>query len=162
MATVKIEVPFGGIDGEFTAQVVDANGVLPNEVIRVSDEFRIDCSWYIEGPWAKFLSGAWHVRAAFESVGPGPDFFTDEVIVQLDGRIGQGSSLGPYTAQFVFPVGADFPGGASPGDRPKIQPVGIGVHDVAVILTHTNPWDGAPFPIAASADLDRLTIFADS
>jgi hypothetical protein len=156
---MAIEVPLGAIRGDFNAVVVDANGDPPIDIIRVSDEFRIRCTWYVDGPLARMLCGCWHVRAAFESVGPGPEFFTDENVVQIDGRTGSGN---PYTTDLVFPVGADFPG-APPGTTwPKVQPEGIGVYEVAVILTCRSRWNNAPVPIAGSVNLEKLTIFDDN
>ncbi len=155
MAT--IDAPTGGINGQFDAVIVDANGNPPIDVIQLSDEFRIRCTWYIDGPLARMLCGCWHVRAAFESVGPGPEFFTDENVVQIDGRTGQGNT---YTTDLVFPAGPNFP--APPGVTwPKVQPEGIGVYEVAVILTCRDHWSGSPVAIAASVNLEKLTIFDD-
>jgi len=143
------------ITGEFTANLVDGAGVPPSDVIRTSDQFSLDCSWYIDGGLASSLGGQWYVRAAFESVGPGPEFFSDEVPVGLDGRTGPTGSPGPYTATLVFPAGQNFPSGAGQ----KI-PTGarFGTYEVAVILSYTDV-AGNPGPIAASVNLERLTIF---
>lgn len=155
MVKVPIDAP-SGVRGEFTAEVVDVSGAPPIDVIRLSDEFRIRCTWHIDGPLARMLCGCWHLRAAFESVGPGPEFFTDEKVVQFNGRTGPGN---PYTTDLVFPAGPDFPG--APGPRPKVQPEGIGVYEVAVILTCRDRWNNSPVPIAGSVNLEKLTIFDD-
>ena len=151
MATVEINS--SAIKGEFAARVVDYAGEPPSDVIRVSDPFRIKCRWHIQNGLASMLCGTWHVRAAFESVGPGPEFYSDEKTVVLDGRTGPGN---PYTASLDFPAGPDFPGGVGP----KVQPQGFGTYEVAVILSCTND-NGDPVAIAASVNLERLTIFRD-
>jgi hypothetical protein len=141
------------ITGQFTVNLVDGSGVAPNDVIRVSDQFSIDCSWYIDGGLASSLGGVWYVRAAFESIGPGPEFHSDEEMVTLDGRTL--SSGPPYTASLVFPPGPNFPGTA--GEK---VPAGarFASYEVAVILSYTDV-AANPGPIAASVNLERLTIY---
>jgi hypothetical protein len=154
MATTNINTG-PPVTGEFTANLLDGSGVPPNDVIRVGDQFSLECSWYIDGGLASSIGGTWYVRAAFESVGPGPEFYSDEISVTLDGRTGPSGGSGPYTATLVFPPGQNFPGGAGP----KV-PTGtrFGTYEVAVILSYSDV-AGNPGPIAASVNLERMTIF---
>jgi hypothetical protein len=151
MATVDINTG-PPITGKFSAIVVDASGVPPSDVVRVSDPFSIDCSWYLEGGLASSIGGKWYVQAAFESVGPGAEFRSAELTLNLDGRTG---SANPYTAQLNFPTGANFPSG-----QPKV-PAGDrnATYEVAVLLSYTDV-AGNPGPLSASVNLERLTIYA--
>jgi hypothetical protein len=153
MATVDINTG-PPITGKFSAQVVDASGVPPSDVVRVSDAFSIDCSWYLEGGLASSIGGTWYVQAAFESVGPGAEFRSSEVTVPLDGRTGPAPAT-PYTATLAFPAGANFPSG-----DPKV-PAGDrnATYEVAVLLSYTDVANN-PGPLAASVNLERLTIYA--
>src|SRR3954453_8681399 len=117
MTTVDIN-PGPIVSGKFTALVVDGSGIPPTDVIRVSDNFSIDCEWHIDGGLASSIGGIWYIQAAFESIGPGAEFRSNEISVSLDGRTGPSS---PYTTKIAFPAGANFPNGGNPkvfpGDR---------------------------------------------
>ena len=151
MATTDINVG-APITGQFTATIVDVAGNPPTDVVRASDAFRIDCSWFITGGLASSIGGQWYVQIAFEALGGGAEFRSTEIAIPLDGRTGAGT---PYTAQAVFPGGANFPGGG-----PVKVPAGDrnAVYEVAALLAHTDV-AGNPGPMAASVNLERLTLY---
>jgi len=150
VATANIDIG-SPITGQFTALVVDP-AAPPTDVVRVSDAFRIDCSWFIEGGLASSLGGQWYVQAAFEAIGPGAEFRSAEINLPLTGKTG---SANPYTASLNFPAGADFPNGGPPkvlaGERNA-------PYEVTVLLSHSDVANN-PGPLAASVNLENLTIY---
>jgi hypothetical protein len=148
-ANINIGPP---ITGQFTALVVDPSDP-PSDVVRVSDAFRIDCSWFIDGGLASSLGGQWYVQAALESIGPGAEFRSEEITLPLTGNTG---SATPYTASLSFPAGPNFPTGGPPkvlaGERNA-------PYEVTVLLSHSDV-AGNPGPLAASVNLENLTIYA--
>ena len=52
--------------------------------MRTSDTFSIKTTWYIDGGLASSLGGTWYIQAAFESIGPGAEFRSQEYPVRLD------------------------------------------------------------------------------
>jgi hypothetical protein len=154
MPTVDINVG-APLTGKFTAVLTDSSGVPPTDVIRTSDAFSIDCTWYIDGGLASSLGGTWYVQAAFESIGPGDEFRSAEISVVLDGRTGPPPAAG-YSASISVPAGANFPGAGGPIKVPaghRNQP-----YQVTVLLAYTDV-PGNPGPLAASVNLEELTIY---
>jgi hypothetical protein len=153
MATTDIEIG-SPITGEFTAAVNDLSGVAPSDVIRVGDGFQVDCSWFIQGGLASSLGGTWHVQLTFEALGPGAEFRTAEIAVPLDGRAGAPPAPG-YSASVVIPAGANFPTGqAKVGAGERSTP-----YQVTALLSYTD-LAGNPGPLAASVNLETVTIYA--
>lgn len=151
MPTVNIDVG-GPLTGTFTAVLQDSSGVPPTDVIRTSDAFSIKCTWYIDGGLASSLGGTWYVQAAFESIGPGAEFRSTEQPVALDGRSGPSD---PYEFSLTFPAGATFPNGLPKVDAgERSEP-----YQVTVLLSHADV-KGNPGPMAASVNLEELTIYA--
>lgn len=154
MATAEIHTG-PPITGKFTVNLVDGSGVPPNDIIRVSDPFTLECRWFIDGGLASSLGGKWYVRAAFESIGPGPEFHSEEVMVPLDGRTASAGDP-DYSASLVFPAGPHFPNGVGQKVQTGLR---YGTYEVAVMLSYTDV-KGKPGPIAAAVNLERMTIYA--
>ena len=155
MPTVDINVG-APLTGQFTAVLTDSSGIAPADVIRTSDAFSIDCTWYIAGGLAPALGGAWYVQAAFESIGPGAEFRTAEISVPLTGLAGAPPAPG-YSASISIPAGPNFPGAGGPLKVPpgrRNEP-----YQVTVLLAYTDV-AGNPGPLAASVNLEDLTIYA--
>jgi hypothetical protein len=154
MPTVEINagVPLSGL---FTAVLVDSSGVPPTDVIRTSDAFRIDCTWFVTGGLASSLGGTWYVQAAFESIGPGDEFRTAEIPVPLTGLAGPPPAPG-YAASISVPAGANFPAGG-----PLKVPAGQRnePYQLTVLLAYTDVANN-PGPLAASVNLETVTIYA--
>jgi hypothetical protein len=154
MPTVDINAG-APLTGQFTATLVDSSGVPPTDVVRTSDAFRIDCTWYIAGGLASSLGGTWYVQAAFESIGPGDEFRTAEIPVPLTGLAGAPPAPG-YSSSISVPAGPNFPAGG-----PLKVPAGQRnePYQVTVLLAYTDV-AGNPGPLAASVNLEDLTIYA--
>jgi hypothetical protein len=154
MPTVDINSG-GPVTGQFTAVINDNSGVPPTDVIRTSDAFSVDCNWYIAGGLASSLGGTWYLKAAFESIGPGAEFRTAEISVPLTGLVGAPPSPG-YSASVSIPAGPNFPGGGDPkvpaGERNA-------PYQVTALLAYEDV-AGNPGPLAASANLEEVTIYA--
>lgn len=150
MATTEINIGVP-VTGTFTAQVVDVPAISPANVVRASDEFRVDCSWFIEGGLASSLGGTWYVQVEFEALGPGAEFREKEVGIALDGRTG---SATPYTHSFDFPAGPTFPNGldkVAPGERNE-------VYRISVTLAYADV-AGKNGPMGTFVSLDELMIY---
>lgn len=154
MPTVEINVG-SPLTGKFTATLVDATGVPPTDVVRTSDAFSIDCTWYLDGGLASSLGGTWYLQAAFESIGPGGEFRTTEISIPLKGVTGPPPAAG-YSASIPIPAGLNFPDGGplKVPDGMRNEP-----YQVTVLLAYTDV-AGKPGPLAASANLEEVTIFA--
>lgn len=151
MPTTDIEVG-APLTGEFTAELVDSSGVEPKDVIRRTDVFSIKCTWYIEGGLASSLGGTWYVQAAFDAIGPGAKFRSEEHSVPLDGKTGPDDR---YEFSITVPAGENFPNGipkVEAGERSE-------PYQVTALLTYTDVL-GKPGPMAASVNLEELTIYA--
>jgi hypothetical protein len=132
------------VTGQFEAVVLDS-GAQPTNVIRASQQWQIDCRWFIQGGFASSLGGRWEVSAAFEALGPGPEFVQQLPAIPLDGRTGPGS---PYLATINFPPGSINLAG--------LQKVAFKV----VALLNYDDVAGNPGPMAAAVDLDVIHIYA--
>jgi hypothetical protein len=152
MATVDINVG-APLAGQFTAVFVDVANNPPPDVIHAGDDFKIKCDWFLTGGLASSLGGTWHVQAAFESIGPGAEFVTADILVPLTGLAGAPPAPG-YTAEIDIPAGPNFPSG-----DPKV-PAGqrSGPYQVTVLLSYADV-AGNPGPLAASVNMEDLTIF---
>lgn len=153
MSTVDIEVG-AQLAGAFTAELRDTNGVPPTDVIRRSDAFSIECTWYLTGGLATSLGGTWYVQAVFGAADPGQQFRTPEISVPLTGLEGAPPAAG-YSASISIPAGDAFPNGPAKvpsGDRAE-------PYQVTVLLNYDDV-AGKPGPLAASADLGEVTIYA--
>ena len=145
MATVDIG-PLA-VNGQLDAVVIDPVGNAPTNVIRNSDPFQVDCSWYLDGPLASSLGGKWRVELLGEGQGPAIEFeLPAPSLIPLDGRTGPGT---PYTTSIVIPAGS-----VSMGGSPQA------VLDLTVALTYIDV-AGTPGPIAAFVDLDKVMVFQD-
>jgi hypothetical protein len=155
MPTVDINAG-APLTGQFTATLVDSSGVPPTDVVRTSDDFHIQCTWYIAGGLASAIGGTWYIQAALESIGPGAEFRTAEFPLPLTGLAGPPPAPG-YSASILYPAGPNFPGAGGPLKVPagqRNEP-----YQVTVLLAYTDV-AGNPGPLAASVNLENLTIYA--
>ena len=145
MPIVEIQTPT--LNGEFEAKYVDpAGNGLPN-IVRVSETFSIDASWYIDGTFAPLLGGTWYLQATFQSADDVQgEFFqpVPPIAVTLDGRTG---SATPYTAS--IPLTGTF----------NLNGHDSQVYDVSVTLNYHDQ-AGNPGPMAAFVDMDKLMVYA--
>jgi hypothetical protein len=149
-----MDIPPVGITGQFEANVIDPSGNVPTNVIRITDVWRVDCSWYIDGLLASSLGGQWRLQVVLEGLGSAlegetvvtapPPIANWPTAPNLDGRTGPGN---PYTHSFSFGPGVPGLGG---------QPSVLG--NVGVALTYIDAAN-TPGPIAAFVDLGVVQFF---
>ena len=145
MATVDIGPV--AVNGQLDVIVVDPVGDAPTNVIRASDPFRVDCSWFLDGPLASSLGGKWRVELLGEGQGPAIEFeLPAAALIALDGRTGPGT---PYTTSIVIPANS-----VNLGASPQA------VLDLTVALTYIDVAN-TPGPIAAFVDLDKVMVYQD-
>lgn len=143
MAVSDIDVG-APVTGTFEAVVHDSAGA-PSNVIRVSQEWHIDCTWQIQGGLASSLGGRWELSAVREALGPGDEVVTAIQQISLDGRVGP---LGTYFGQISFPANSINLGGLQ---KVPFKVVALLNYDDAALN---------PGPMAAFADLGVVTIYA--
>jgi hypothetical protein len=125
---MAFEHPFGGfLIGALTAAVEDPAGIEPpSTIIQTDDAWNIRVDWSVDGGFAPFLGGDWHVSVFVESIGPG-----------FEGQVG-----GPVDV----PV-ADAP--PAPLPREYSATVGVAAGDLAAgtykVVTLLN-YDNGGFP----------------
>jgi hypothetical protein len=117
------------ISGDFSALVLDPNGVAPISIIRTTDAFVVRCTIRIDSGAIMLLpTASWNIRLFLESVGPGP-----EVQVNVPARVipvvwNQAS----YTFDIVVPAGTVE--GLNPND-PAVLANSSGLYSLAAVLT---------------------------
>lgn len=119
-----------GLDLEFMNVVVLDPDSTPNRVLDTDRAFRIRVDWKTIGQSVQTLGGDWHVRAYYESMGPGPEGFF---------------------AESVVPVSPVAPPATSESYSTLLGPASIttaGVYKIVVVLTHTNT-NGSATELAA-------------
>jgi hypothetical protein len=89
------------------------------------------------------------VQAAFEAIGPGAEFRSEEITVPLTGKAGS-ASQSPYAASFGFSAGMSFPnrGPAKVPSGGRSTP-----YEVTALLSYSDQ-AGNPGPLAASVNLE--------
>lgn len=149
-----VDIPVLPLNGRFQAEVIDPVGDAPTNVIRISDPWRVDCSWWLGGPLASVIGGQWRLQVVLEGLGSAVEGETPvtapapsaawPTAPNLDGRTGPAN---PYEHSFQF--GPGFPG---LGGQPSV------LVNVGVALTYLDA-AANPGPIAAFLDLGVVQFF---
>jgi hypothetical protein len=143
-------VPLGtepAYDGTMQATVFELlapDTPVPTNHIRTTQNWGVRVNWEMTGAFTPFLIDEFRMRAALESIGPGPELSFGPVVVNtLAGVLGAGPKR-TYVANINIPAGAVPPG----------------VYKlVTLIQLHDDGAPGNPYPIVATAEGPIVTIF---
>ena len=138
----QVDIDIGAGSGTFDAVLKDPQGnpAGPANVIQVSDQWSVDCTWQVNGIIALF-SGTWRIQVLLEGLGAAPEFQRTETVPMV------ANQTTPYTRSVIFPSGSINLAGQD----------SLSFHVTAVLTARTGA--NAPLPVAAMADLGVVQIY---
>jgi len=126
-----IETNFGPLTATMNCVVTDPAGLTPQNIIRTSDQWRVNVKWEIDGMLVAMLSGNWRLNLYMESLGPQPEF----VLYSTDIPFASGV-VAPF--KLTYDITRNF-GPNNPAQE--------GVYRLVAVLTSVTPI-GTPGPFA--------------
>jgi hypothetical protein len=154
MASTVIELPAGVFSGQFNAEIVEGgpSPVPPTRVIRTDQQWKIECTWTLDGLLAPALDGTWAVQAVVEGLGTAVELTRAPQSVPL-------SAAPPFPLPRQYAQDIVFaPNSIGLGGQPSVMA------RVGVALTYKFPVGigGQPGPIATFLELGVVQIYKGS
>lgn len=150
--TVEIN-PGKAISGTLAVEVIDPHGVVPNNIIRLSNEWEVKVHWTLQGGGVTMLNGSWVVTLILEGMG---NRFEGAIVHDDSIKIGDGTFTPPekkeYTKTFTFPAGGNINTPLGPIQLEK------GVYKLVTVLTSKDP-AGDPGPFAGFEEGPMLQFY---